>query len=241
MTVGLRDHDAPALDRSVRYEYWQHEVARYLEVVALLGVPPVRLAPHLAVTEADRHAAAEALAHAGGDPQRPWVVIHPGATDPRRRWPAERFAAVAADLMAEGAQALVLGTGDEAALARTVVAGAPGAIDLSGRLGMPALVGLLAGAVLLVGNDSGPRHLADAVGTPTVSVYWCGNALNAGPITRDRHRVHLGWTLQCPVCGAPAVGGRVPGPCPHEASYVADVATSEVSASARAVYAGRVS
>jgi ADP-heptose:LPS heptosyltransferase len=93
----------------------------------------------------------------------------------------------------------------------------------------------------LVGNDSGPRHLADAVGTPTVSVYWCGNALNAGPIARDRHRVHLGWTLHCPVCGAPAVGGRVPGPCEHEASYVADVPADEVSASARAVYAGGVS
>lgn len=240
-TVGLRDRDAPPLDRTVRYEYWQHEVARYLEVVALLGARPVRLAPHLAVTPGDREAAGRALSAAGGDPTRRWVVVHPGATDPRRRWPAEHFAAVASDLIAAGAQVVVVGSAEEVPLAGLVAAGAPGAIDLGGRLAMPALVGLCAGAALLLGNDSGPRHLADAVGTPTVSIYWCGNALNAGPIARDRHRMHVGWTLCCPVCAAPAVGGRVPGPCPHEASYVADVASGEVSTSALAVYAGAVS
>jgi ADP-heptose:LPS heptosyltransferase len=239
-TVGMRDRDAPPLDRTIRYEYWQPEVARYLEVVALAGAPPVRLHPELAVTPADRASAARARAAAGLDPARPWVVVHPGATDPRRRWPPERFAAVARALLAEQAQVLVVGTPDEGPIAAAVVAHAPGAVDLAGRLGLPALVGLLADAALLVGNDSGPRHLADALGTPTVSVYWCGNALNAGPITRDRHRLHIGWTLHCPVCAAPAVGGRVPGPCQHEASYVADVAVDDVCDSARAVYAGRV-
>jgi ADP-heptose:LPS heptosyltransferase len=239
-TIGMRDRDAPPLDRTIRYEYWQPEVARYLEVVGLAGAQPVRLQPQLVVTDGDRSAAAEALWEVGLHPGRPWAVLHPGATDPRRRWPAQRFGAVAAALLADGAQVVVIGTPDEADVAADVVGHAPGAADLAGRLGLPALVGLLAGAALLVGNDSGPRHVADALGTPTVSVYWCGNALNAGPITRDRHRVHIGWTLACPVCGHPAVGGEVPGPCSHAASYVADVATRDVCHSARSVYAGRV-
>lgn len=53
----------------------------------------------------------------------------------------------------------------------------------------------------MVGNDSGPRHLAQAVGTPTVGVYWIGNVINAGAIGRTLHRVHFSWVSQCPVCG----------------------------------------
>ncbi|WP_420497454.1 glycosyltransferase family 9 protein [Parafrankia sp. FMc2] len=76
-------------------------------------------------------------------------------------------------------------------------------VDLTGRLGPSGLVGLLAAADVMIGNDSGLRHLAGAVGTPTVGVFWCGDVINAGPLDRGRHRVIASFRTTCPRCGAP--------------------------------------
>src|SRR3712207_6202878 len=86
VTAGLRAEDAVALDRNVPYRYYQHEVLRALEVVGLVGAPPVTLEPVVAVTEEDLSRADDLVG-----PGDPVLAIHPGATDPRRRWPAERF------------------------------------------------------------------------------------------------------------------------------------------------------
>jgi ADP-heptose:LPS heptosyltransferase len=88
-------------------------------------------------------------------------------------------------------------------------------------------------ADVVVANDSGPRHLAAAVGTATASIYWFGNLINAGPLDRGRHRVQLSWTTQCPVCGRDCtqVGWTSPR-CEHDVSFVADVPTAPVLADA---------
>ncbi|HYT25358.1 MAG TPA: glycosyltransferase family 9 protein, partial [Actinomycetota bacterium] len=85
-TAGARAADAPGLDRTTAYNLYQPEVLRLLEVVSLVGAAPVTLEPRVAVTAADR---AESRAALPGD-GRPLVAIHPGARDPRRRWPPER-------------------------------------------------------------------------------------------------------------------------------------------------------
>jgi ADP-heptose:LPS heptosyltransferase len=236
-SVGLRARDAPDLDRTIRYEFWQHEVARHLEVVALVGATPVHLSPELAVTRTDRLAADQVLRAAGLDPYAPLAVVHPGASDPRRRWPAEGFGAVCTTLADEGAQVVLVGTGEERGVTSAVREWAPRAIDLAGALTFEALVGLLARAAVMVGNDSGPRHLAAAVGAPTVSVYWFGNVITAGPVERAGHRVHISWTVRCPVCGARCVGDPAPRGCAHQVSFVADVPAGGVCASAAEVYA----
>ncbi|HMQ35023.1 MAG TPA: hypothetical protein PKD53_30170, partial [Chloroflexaceae bacterium] len=87
LTIGLRAPDAPPLDRSLPYVYYQREVLRYLEVVALVGAPPVTVEPRLALTADDLTAAARVVPEDG----RPLVVLHPGVGDERRRWPAEKF------------------------------------------------------------------------------------------------------------------------------------------------------
>jgi ADP-heptose:LPS heptosyltransferase len=240
-TVGSRAADAPALDHWVPYQYWQHEVHRCLDVVALLGARPVRLRPHASVKGSDRTAAVQALAAAGLDPVAPTVVVHPGASDPRRRWPAERFAQVARLLREDlHAQVVVVGSGDERACVEAVARDVPGAVALGDTLDLDGLVGLLEGAALVVANDSGPRHLADALGTATVSVYWCGNVINAGPVSRDRHRLHISWTTACPVCGTPCVGEPFPPRCSHDVSFVSDVTAEAVGVSAAQVYAEEV-
>jgi len=229
IAVGSRDVGAPPLDRTLRYSYYQHEVLRFLEVVSLVGAVPVELEPRLAVTAADHEAAAAAVP--GGEPL---VAVHPGATDPRRRWPPEHFAAVADAVAEQGARVVLVGHGgdDAPAAARIAAAMRSPALDLVGRLSMSAMVGLLARCRVVVGNDSGPRHLAAAVGAATVGVYWCGNLVNAGPLTRARHRVGVSFRTACPECGADQGAAR----CAHDPSFVADVPVADITASVLELY-----
>lgn len=231
LTVGTRTPDAVALDRWIPYVYYQHETIRLLEVVALAGAHPVTLEPVLAVTPADMAEADAVLPDAGA-----LVALHPGATDPRRRWPPEKFAAVGDALGAAGADVVVTGTGDEAGLVRDVVGAMDvEAADLAGALGTGGLAALLSRCHVVVSNDTGPLHLAAAVGAATVGIYWCGNMINAGPLTRARHRPAIAWRLACPVCGVDCTTAS----CPHRQSFVADVPVDEVRASALDLLAGR--
>ncbi len=220
LTVGLKAPDAVALDRWVPYILYQPEIFRYLEVVALVGAPPVTFEPRLAVTLQD-------LAEAAVVPEddRPLAVIHPGASDSRRRWPATEFAAVGDALAAAGAQVAVIGMAEERDLVQGVIGAMRAeALDLCGRLSLRALTGLLHRTSVMVGNDSGPVHLAEAVGAATVAVYWCGNLITAGPLTRARHRPIISWQLTCPACGVDCTVYR----CDHPDSFVADVPVDEV-------------
>jgi ADP-heptose:LPS heptosyltransferase len=102
-------------------------------------------------------------------------------------------------------------------------------LDLVGPLSLSAMVGVLEQCRVVIGNDSGPRHLTGAVGAATVraatvGVYWCGNLINAGPLTRRRHRVGVSFRSACPECGADQGRGR----CPHDPSFVADVTAEDI-------------
>jgi ADP-heptose:LPS heptosyltransferase len=230
-TVGTATTDAARLERIMPYVYYQHEMLRGLEVVGLAGARPVLLEPELAATDQDRESARRWLVSG-----RPVVAVHPGATDPRRRWPAESFGRVAARLAAAGAEVGVVGDASESELAAEVARAAASAHvrSLAGELDLSGLCGVLAGARLLIGNDSGPRHLAQALGTPTVSVYWCGNVINAGPLGRAEHRVHISWRTTCPVCGSDQTQTGWTAPrCEHDASFVSDVDADAVLADAQ--------
>ncbi|MER7330596.1 MULTISPECIES: glycosyltransferase family 9 protein [unclassified Micromonospora] len=235
VTAGLRAEDAPPLDRWIRYVYYQHEVVRYLEVAALVGASATTVVPTLAVTDADRAEAAEVL----GPPRRPRVALHPGATDTRRRWPAERFAEVARELVGDGYEVLVTGTPAEQEVVDRVVAAAGVPVRPQvGTLSLGGLAGCYAGCQLVVSNDTGPLHLAAAVGTATVGVYWVGNLINVANLLRGRHRPIASWTVLCPVCGVDCTPGIYPhrpgdGECPHRDSFVTDVPVAEVVEAAR--------
>jgi len=222
VTAGCRTPDAPELDRWIRYVYYQSELARLMEVASLVGARPVRQEPRLEATDDDRAAASAALPELAADP---WAVIHPGATDRRRRWPVERFAMVGDALAQRGLQVVVTGTPGETDLVQAVrdAMSAP-VVDSVGRLGLSGLVGVLSGAAVVVSNDTGPLHLAAAVGTATVGIYWCGNALNGGTPLRARNRVAISWRNACPVCGVDCIRAS----CPHDASFVTDVRLDEV-------------
>ena len=233
VTAGLCTPDAARLDRMLPYQYYQQEWFRALEVVGLVGAPPVVLEPRIHPTPEER-SDAERWAPRDG---RPLVALHPGATDPRRRWPAERFAEVAGRIAAAGARVVVVGDSSDVPAAEEIVRlgrrglrgdEAERLRSAAGALSLGELVGLLAVSDAFLGNDSGPRHLAQAVGCPTVSVYWVGNVINAGPIGRSQHRVHVSWTTRCPACGRDCTSDAER--CEHDVSFVADVEAGPVLA-----------
>jgi len=221
VTAGLRTPDANALDRWIPYVYAQPEILRYLETVALVGALPVTLEPRLVVTQADVAEAQQAFPAS----ERPLVVLHPGASHPGRRWPVEHFAAVGDAMAAAGADVVVTGTAPERPLVDAVLgAMRHRAFDGCGRLSLGGLSGLLARCNVVIANDTGPLHLAAAVGAATVGIYWCRNVMSAAPLTRTRHRPLVSWRLTCPVCGRDSSSD----PCGHAVSFVADVPVAAV-------------
>lgn len=227
VTIGMKADDACDLDRTAPYVYFHHEVLRFLEVVALAGAEPVTLEPQLAVTQEDLREALEFVPHV-----RRLVVLHPGATDPRRRWPPEKFAALGDALAGEGATIAINGVKEETALVNACVDGMKvKPLNLCGKLSLRGLAGLFSMSDLLVSNDTGPLHLARAVGTKTLGIYWVGNLINAGPLTLARHQYHVSWRLDCPECGTNCISSR----CGHTASFVKDIASEEAIRSAKSL------
>lgn len=237
-TVGTGTEDAARLERTVPYHYYQHEVLRALEVVGAAGATTTELAPRIEVTAHDRQAAAQVLdalpGGTGAAPRAARLVIHPGATDVRRQWPVESFARLAQRAAADGYQVLLIGDAAEAGLCATIhgliAAEHRDAVHvLAGKLGLPGLVGVLEQADVMLGNDSGPRHLAQAVGTRTVGIFWVGNMIMAAPLERSRHRVHLGWVTRCPECGIDVtqVGWTAPR-CSHVFPLTSEVRVQDV-------------
>lgn len=104
-------------------------------------------------------------------PGEPFLVLHPGASVPARAWEPERWAALAATLAGRGHRLVVTGSRGEEALTRFVCAAAPGAVDLGGACGLDRLAAVLARAAAVAVANTGPAHLAAAVGTPVASLF----------------------------------------------------------------------
>lgn len=159
----------PDPERFIPYPAELREVDRHLRMLEHLGIRPQGTHKEFPLYDADRHALTSALADVWL--ASPYVVVHPGASVPERRWPPKRFAAVADQLADRGMQIVLTGGDGEASVTAAVreAMTAPG-IDLTGRTDLGTLAALLADAALLVSNDTGVMHVAEAVGTPLVAV-----------------------------------------------------------------------
>jgi ADP-heptose:LPS heptosyltransferase len=157
----------------------EHEVRRWCRLVSEgLGVPTDPDALDLAVPTVSPPVAGAA-------------VVHPGAAFPGRRWPAERFAAVARRLAAQGHDVRITGGPAEAELARSVAvaAGLPEAAVLAGRTSSLELAAVIAAARVVICGDTGVAHLATAYRRPSVVLFGPVSPALWGPPPRPQHVV----------------------------------------------------
>jgi ADP-heptose:LPS heptosyltransferase len=158
--VAFRHLDVPASGDGPAWDAGEHEVARWCRMLVGHGVPAdpsrLRLAPPPPDPRADGA-----------------VVLHPGAKDAARRWPPERWAAVARALGDGGARVVVTGGSGERAIAERVasLAALPPRAVLAGRTDVWELARLVAGAALVLAGDTGVGHLATAYGRPSVLLF----------------------------------------------------------------------
>ncbi len=187
----------PVEDRS------KHAIDRYLDVVSPLGVGEVSRVPRLPVREEDGRAVDELLrkalaggktrgrrATAGGLGDGPLVGIFPGAGHPSRRWPVERFAELAWMLERNDSVRSVLFAGpEERKLVREALPKFPPSTVVLDRLTVPQLAAAAERMSVFVSNDSGPMHVAAAVGTPVVILMQHHPMFNCYIPPGERHRV----------------------------------------------------
>lgn len=151
----------------------RHEVQRQLALVQSVGALASDERLGFDVLRHDRLAVAQRLA--AGRAHRAtgrWLVIHPGATAPSRRWPAERFGEAGAQLAHDfDGIAVTGGQGEQALVAGVCARIGKKAMPLAGALSLGELAALIERADLLIANNTGPVHIAAALGTPVVDLY----------------------------------------------------------------------
>jgi lipopolysaccharide heptosyltransferase II len=151
----------------------RHEVRRQLDLLAHIGIRGVDEHLSLHVPDIASRAIRSRLDALGIDQRRPWIVAHPGATAPSRRYPVDRFGEVLRRLHVRTGWPIVLtGSRGERRLVDDVRRAADGlGTSLAGELSMAEMAALVAVAPLVLTNNSLPVHLAAAVGTPVVDLY----------------------------------------------------------------------
>ncbi len=188
-----------------------HQVDRNLALLDALGFSIRSRQLEIRVPPAAQDDSDALLAANGVDPCLPFILLAPGASCPARRYPAAQYAAVARLIANEGQLPVVVsGSERERELVAAVASGSPGVIPLEGRDTVPVLAGILSRAALLIGNNSAPMHLADALGTPMLILYagtdrlsqWRPRKAPARLLTRSVtcspcYEFHCLFTLQC--------------------------------------------
>lgn len=156
-----------------------HAVDRYWRIVEFLGanVQPKRFAVPVQATEIT--AVEKELA----DLPRPWVAVAAGAKWLTKRWPPASFADLGNRAFEEfGASLLLIGSHDDTALSEEIGRGLRGPFrDYTGRTSLPKLTALLARMDVMLANDTGPLHLASALGRPCVAPFTCTKVALHGP------------------------------------------------------------
>jgi ADP-heptose:LPS heptosyltransferase len=216
MTAGYYEGELPpGLTFGAPYPDDQPEVLRNVGLIRLLGCPHRGLELEFPLFAQDRAEAAALLRrlprprhvpescdpgddacstpHQAG---RPLIGIHAGAHAPARRWPAERFAVVADHLAQRfGAQIVLTGGPGEEEIAQAVAAGTPlagrvaPALNVAGQTSLGGLAALIDRLDLFVANDTGPAHLADALGTPSVTIFGPADHRRWAPLDQTRHPI----------------------------------------------------
>ena len=161
-----------------------HAVDRYLNVGPILGLDD-GAADFSFPIPAAASARIEQLLRGHGIAATPLLVLAPGTVWETKHWGSGKFAEVARHFMQKGFAATLIGSRRERAVCAEVAELAPGAVNFAGETSLSELAALIRRSTICVTNDSGPMHLAVALGRPVVSVFGPTDPVWAGPYRRD--------------------------------------------------------
>jgi ADP-heptose:LPS heptosyltransferase len=227
ITAGARTPDAPLLDINLPYQQFNHETLRQLDIVEQLGGVIETRAPKLLVNEEVLESSRSKLLdlfEVKFLEKRP-VLINPGATDPKRRWPASKFAILCEALREQGHKVLLNIGPNESELIAQIKCGLSSSHDVFFITpSLQELSGILVNCSLVISNDTGTLHLGMALGVPSVALFWHRNLVNYGPIISTSNRVLVSWQMNCPICHINCCVEK----CDHEASLVSSICEKKV-------------
>jgi ADP-heptose:LPS heptosyltransferase len=188
----------------------RHIIGRFLDILERAGIPTEGARPHLTITPEEQVAARDWLCEQGISPREPILGLHPGGNWVYKLWPAERFGQVGDALReSHGAQTLVFAGPEEESLRTTVLETmrhpAVSVKDVSLRM----LSALIQACDVYVGNDTGPMHMADALGTRVVALFEPTNDVRMGPYGKEHTILRSPLKLGCNPC----YPGNSPGGC----------------------------
>jgi len=165
-----------------------HMTVYYLNLLAPWHIPGDPKAVQVVVTTEEREAARKRLLAWGVDPAVERLIgVNPGAAyGSAKQWPAPRVTELARRLVRDGARVLVIGSRSERALGRAIAEGLqPAAINAAGETTVREAMALMTWCRRMVTNDSGPMHLAAALGVPVTAVFGPTDARVTGPVGRS--------------------------------------------------------
>jgi heptosyltransferase-1 len=201
LTVGLdttREGARGFYDLAVRRASWDtHAVDWYLAVLARLGVPVDREFSWMP----PRQEAWEKIRACWPVDARRWILLQPGARWQNKRWPAPHFVALAKQLSQSHPEYhfAVMGGGEDKPLGAEISGSLPGrCLDLTGALSLPEMVEWIRAGELMVTNDTGPMHVAAALGKPLVALFGPTEPARTGPYGQVRNALQL--RLPCVPC-----------------------------------------
>ena len=154
---------------------FEHEAERRSRIIERIGAAPISSAPKVFLSETERCTL-----------EGSWAALHPGAKEPFRRWPVEHFIKVGRALQKKGMQILITGSAEERPLMEAVAQGLPGATLLDTNSSIRKLAALLEQMELVVSNDTGPLHLAAALGRPVIGLYGPTDPRLCGPYRAEK-------------------------------------------------------
>lgn len=195
----VRPGDPPGrLDAALPYSEATHEMHTMLAMATFLGARPQRECADFPLWPVDREVAADLLKAA----VPPLIGVHPAARDAERRWQLERFAAVGKALRERyGGTVIVMGEKEEQAtgdaLARQI---GRRCLNLVGKTSLTTLGAVISRLSVLLTNDTGPAHIAYALGMPTVTIFGAGSPRRYGPPKEGPFRA-LAFPCACRPCG----------------------------------------
>ena len=185
-----------------------HHIHNYLRLVAALGASEEPMSPSLAINQDEAESTAARLGLPALRPDHPFLAMCPGAEyGPAKRWPVEAFVAAGVAIhRATGCRWLILGGPSDREIARFISSGIGQqnpdlpVLNLAGQTTLRELAVVLVSCRLLLSNDTGPMHLAAALGTPVVALFGSTSPEMTGPAWSPAAQILRTPGLACSPC-----------------------------------------